>query len=50
MSWGIAESATDFEKLRAESADFLNGWNSCSIIRIDRLLILGYSIAEIQKP
>ena len=32
MSWGIAKSASDFEKLRAESADFLNGWNSCGII------------------
>ena len=32
MSWGIAESATEFEKLRAESADFLNGWNSCGVI------------------
>lgn len=32
MSWGIAENATEFEKIRAESADFLNGWNSCGII------------------
>jgi len=32
MSWGIAETASDFEKLRAESADYLGGLNSCGLI------------------
>jgi len=32
MSWGIAETASDFEKLRAESADYLGGLNSCGEI------------------
>lgn len=32
MSWGIAESATAIEKIKAESADYLNGLNSCGII------------------
>lgn len=35
MSWGIAETASDFEKLRAESADYLNGLNSCGLIDYD---------------
>lgn len=32
MSWGIAETASDIEKLKAESADYLNGLNSCGKI------------------
>lgn len=32
MSWGISENASEFEKLRAESADYLNGLNSCGKI------------------
>lgn len=35
MSWGIAETASDFEKLRAESADYLGGLNSCGLIDYD---------------
>lgn len=35
MSWGIAETATEIEKLKAESADYLNGLNSCGIIDYD---------------
>lgn len=32
MSWGIAESASDFEKIRAKSSDYLDGLNSCGAI------------------
>lgn len=35
MSWGIAETASDFEKLRGESADYLGGLNSCGLIDYD---------------
>ena len=35
MSWGIAETASAFEKLRAESADYLGGLNSCGLIDYD---------------
>lgn len=35
MSWGIAETASDFEKLRAESADYLGGLISCGLIDYD---------------
>ena len=27
--WGIAETAPEIEKIKAESADYLNGLNSC---------------------
>lgn len=32
MSWGIAETAPEIEKIKAESADYLNGLNSCGEI------------------
>lgn len=32
MSWGIAETAPEIEKIKAESADYLNGLNSCGVI------------------
>lgn len=32
MSWGIAETASEIEKIKAESADYLNGLNSCGEI------------------
>ena len=32
MSWGISESATPKEKLKAEMADFLSGLNSTAVI------------------
>ena len=32
MSWGIAETASDIEKIKSESADYLNGLNSCGVI------------------
>ena len=32
MSWGIAETASELEKLKSESADYLNGLNSCGEI------------------
>jgi len=32
MSWGIAATASELEKLKAESADYLNGLNSCGEI------------------
>ena len=30
--WGIAPTATEIEKIKAESADYLNGLNSCGVI------------------
>ncbi len=35
MSWGIAETAPEIEKIKAESADYLNGLNSCCAIDYD---------------
>lgn len=32
MSWGIAETAPEIEKIKSESADYLNGLNSCGVI------------------
>ena len=32
MSWGIAETASEIEKIKSESADYLNGLNSCGVI------------------
>ena len=32
MSWGIAETAPAIEKIKAESADYLGGLNSCGEI------------------
>ena len=32
MSWGIAPTASEIEKIKAKSADYLNGLNSCGII------------------
>ena len=32
MSWEIAETASEIEKIKSESADYLNGLNSCGII------------------
>lgn len=32
MSWGIAETAPEIEKIKAESADYLGGLNSCGEI------------------
>lgn len=32
MSWGIADTAPEIEKIKAESADYLNGLNSCGVI------------------
>ena len=33
MSWGIAETAPEIEKIKAESADYLGGLNSCGEIK-----------------
>ena len=35
MSWGIADTAPEIEKIKAESADYLNGLNSCGVIDYD---------------
>jgi len=35
MSWGIAETAPEIEKIKAKSADYLNGLNSCGEIDYD---------------
>ncbi len=35
MSWGIAETAPKIEKIKAESADYLNGLSSCGAIDYD---------------
>lgn len=35
MPYGIAETASEIEKIRAESSDMLNGWNACGIIDED---------------
>jgi len=32
MNWGIAETASEIEKIKSESADYLNGLNSCGVI------------------
>ena len=32
MSWGIAETASEIEKIKSESTDYLNGLNSCGVI------------------
>ena len=32
MSWGIADTDSEIEKIKAESADYLNGLNSCGVI------------------
>ena len=32
MPWGIAETASEIEKIKAESADMLNGLNACGVI------------------
>ena len=32
MSWGIPETASEIEKIKSESADYLNGLNSCGVI------------------
>ena len=32
MSWGIVETAPEIEKIKAESADYLGGLNSCGLI------------------
>ena len=32
MTWGIAETASEIEKIKSESADYLNGLNSCGVI------------------
>ncbi len=32
MSWGIAETASEIEKIKSESADYLNGLNACGVI------------------
>lgn len=32
MSWGIAETASEIEKIKSKSADYLNGLNSCGVI------------------
>lgn len=32
MSWGIAETAPEIEKIKAKSADYLNGLNACGVI------------------
>jgi len=32
MSWGITPTAPEIEKIKAESADYLNGLNSCGVI------------------
>lgn len=35
MSWGIASTAPEIEKIKAESADYLNGLNSCGLVDYD---------------
>lgn len=35
MSWGIAETAPEIEKIKAESADYLHGLESCGEIDWD---------------
>ena len=35
MSWGIADTAPEIEKIKAESADYLGGLNSCGVIDYD---------------
>lgn len=35
MSWGIAETATEKEKIKSEFADLLHGLNSCGDIDIE---------------
>lgn len=35
MSWGIASTAKEIEKIKADYADFLQGYNSCGIINYD---------------
>lgn len=35
MSWGIAETAPEIEKIKAESADYLHGLESCGVIDWD---------------
>lgn len=32
MSWGIASTAKEIEKIKADYADFLQGYNSCGKI------------------
>lgn len=32
MSWGIAPTAPEIEKIKAESADFLHGYDSCGVL------------------
>lgn len=32
MSWGIAETAPEIEKIKAESADYLGGLLSCGVL------------------
>lgn len=34
-SWGITQTAPEIEKIKAESADYLNGLNSCGVIDYD---------------
>lgn len=36
MSWGIASTAPEIEKIKAESADYLNGLNCCGILDYDQ--------------
>lgn len=35
MPWGIAPTASDIEKIKAESSDMLNGLNACGAIDED---------------
>ncbi len=35
MSWGIADTAPEIEKIKAESADYLHGLDSCWVIDWD---------------
>ena len=39
MSWGIAETAPEIEKIKAESADYLGGLNSCGVTEVLRKMI-----------
>lgn len=32
MSWGIADTASEIEKIKAKSADYLNGLNCYGVI------------------
>lgn len=34
-SWGIADTAPEIKKIKAKSADYLNGLNSCGVIDWD---------------